>query len=172
MFGRTFACILLFGAFTAATALAQTQAPAYGMMFQKPQAAQPAQEPTLQLPQLPPLSSRPLTAQDVDNAVTNANAQNARAVRTPTPMDLARMPLPSTPSAEPASFEQQQAARAAAWQAQEERRLEHERQVQAALEAERNKPKVVVVQQQDPFLSNLLAIPRAIGLLFGGGTVR
>lgn len=170
MFRRTSACILLVGAFTAATALAQTQAqPAYGMMFQKPQAAPPAQEPALQLP---PLSSRPLTAQDVDKAVTNANAQNARSIRTPTPMDLARMPLPSTPSAEPASFEQQQAARAAAWQAQEERRLEHERQVQAALEAERNKPKVVVVQQQDPFLSNLLAIPRAIGLLFGGATVR
>ena len=78
------------------------------------------------------------------------------------------MPLLSTPSAEPASFEQQQAARVAAWEAQEERRLEHERQVQAALEAERNKPKVVVVQQQDPFLSNLLSIPRAISYLFGG----
>ena len=167
MFGRTFACILLFGAFTAGAAFAQTQTqPAYGMMFQKPQAApQTPQEPALQLP---PLSSRPLTSGDVDNAVSNANAQAARTIRTPSPIDLARMPLLSTPSAEPASFEQQQAARVAAWEAQEERRLEHERQVQAALEAERNKPKVVVVQQQDPFLSNLLSIPRAISYLFGG----
>lgn len=148
--------------------MAQAQEPAYGMMFQpKPTAVTPSQEPPALV-----LDSRPLTQADVDNAVINSKKPNP-AVRTPTPSDLARMPLSNVPSAEPASFEQQQAARMAAWQAQEEQRIEHERQVRLAQEAEARKTQVVVVQQQqDPFLSRILAIPRAIGYLFGGGTVR
>lgn len=147
--------------------MAQAQEPAYGMMFQPKPTAAPSQEPPALV-----LDSRPLTQADVDNAVINSKKPNPT-IRTPTPSDLARMPLSNVPSAEPASFEQQQAARMAAWQAQEEQRIEHERQVRLAQEAEARKTQVVVVQQQqDPFLSRILAIPRAIGYLFGGGTVR
>jgi hypothetical protein len=81
------------------------------------------------------------------------------------------MHVPSVASAAPATFEQQQEARLAAWQAQEEKRIDEERTIRLAQESE-SKKQVIVVQQQDPFLSNLLAIPRAIGYLFGGRTVR
>lgn len=147
---------------------AHAQEPAYGMLFQpkKPTAPAPEEPPALVL------DSRPVTQADVDNAVINSQKPNPT-IRTPSPSDLARMPLPNTPSAEPASFEQQQAARMAAWQAQEERRIEHERQVRLAQEAEAQKQKIVIVQrQEDPFLSRVMAIPRAIGYLFGGGVVR
>lgn len=149
--------------------MAHAQEPGYGMLFQ-PKPATAAPTPTNQ--DEPPLvlKSRPVTQADVDAAV--ANTQKPSAVpRTPSPMDLARMQLPTVPSAAPATFEQQQEARLAAWNAQEEKRIEHERQVRLAQEAEAKK-QVIVVQQQDPFLSNILAIPRAIGYLFGGRTVR
>lgn len=136
------------------------------MLFHAPKPATPAleQEPALVL------KSRPLTQADVDTAVANAQKPSA-VVRTPSPMDLSRMQLPVVPSATPATFEQQQEARMAAWQAQEELRIERERQIRLAQEAEAKK-QVIVVQQQDPLFSNLLAIPRAIGYLFGGRTVR
>ena len=168
MHARNLARIVALGAVLAGISLAHAQEPGYGMLFQpKPAVAAPAtnqDEPPLVL------KSRPLTQADVDTAV--ANTQKPSAVpRTPSPMDLARMQLPTVPSATPATFDQQQEARLAAWTAQEEKRIEQERQIRLAQEAEAKK-QVIVVQQQDPFLSNILAIPRAIGYLFGGRTVR
>lgn len=87
--------------------------------------------------------------------------------RVPSPSELAKTPLAIGPSAVPATVAQQNEARLQAWQAQEDIRLEKQRQEQLALERERLKPQVLVVQQQDPWISNILAIPRLIGSLFG-----
>lgn len=87
--------------------------------------------------------------------------------RVPSPSELAKTPLAIGPSAVPATVAQQNEARLQAWQAQEDIRLEKQRQEQLALERERLKPQVLVVQQQDPWISNILAIPRFIGSLFG-----
>lgn len=91
----------------------------------------------------------------------------ARTYRTPAPAELALVPVPAVPSAQPATIEQQEAARVQAWQALEEERLQREHMAQLALEREKQKPQVVIVQQQDPWLSSVLAIPRFIGSLFG-----
>lgn len=87
--------------------------------------------------------------------------------RVPSPSELAKTPLAIGPRAVPATVAQQNEARLQAWQAQEDIRLEKQRQEQLALERERLKPQVLVVQQQDPWISNILAIPRFIGSLFG-----
>lgn len=87
--------------------------------------------------------------------------------RVPSPSELAQTPMAIGPSAVPATVAQQNEARLQAWQAQEDIRLEKQRQEQLALERERLKPQVLVVQQQDPWISNILAIPRFIGSLFG-----
>ena len=87
--------------------------------------------------------------------------------RVPSPSELAQTPMAIGPSAVPATVAQQNEARLQAWQAQEDIRLEKQRQAQLALERERLKPQVLVVQQQDPLISNILAIPRFIGSLFG-----
>ena len=87
--------------------------------------------------------------------------------RVPSPSELAKTPMAIGPSAVPATVAQQNEARLQAWQAQEDIRLEKQRQEQLALERERLKPQVLVVQQQDPWISNILAIPRFIGSLFG-----
>lgn len=87
--------------------------------------------------------------------------------RVPSPSELAQTPMAIGPSAVPATVAQQNEARLQAWQSQEDIRLEKQRQEQLALERERLKPQVLVVQQQDPWISNILAIPRFIGSLFG-----
>lgn len=87
--------------------------------------------------------------------------------RVPSPSELTQTPMAIGPSAVPATVAQQNEARLQAWQAQEDIRLEKQRQEQLALERERLKPQVLVVQQQDPWISNILAIPRFIGSLFG-----
>ena len=91
----------------------------------------------------------------------------ARTYRVPSPSELAQTPIATGPSAVPATVAQQNEARQQAWQAQEDIRLEKQRQEQLALERERRKPQVLVVQQQDPWISSVLAIPRLIGSLFG-----
>lgn len=160
--------ILALGAVLFGVSLAHAQEPGYGMLFQpKPAAVAPAAQNAQAEPPLV-LKSRPATQNDVDSAVMNTQ-KAAPFTRMPTAMDLARMPLPTAPSATPATFEQQQEERLAAWTAREEMRIEQERQIRLAQEKEANK-QVIIVQQQDPFLSNLLAIPRAIGYLFGGMT--
>ena len=154
---------VLFGA-----SMVHAQAPGYGMLFQP----KPSATSTQSTQSEPPLvvNSRPATQNDLDTAVTNTQKSSV-SVRMPTALDLARMPLSTAPSATPATFEQQQEARLAAWNAQEEVRIEQGRQLRLAQEKEAKK-QVIIVQQQDPFLSNLLAIPRAIGYLLGGQLVR
>ena len=170
MHNRSFIHILALSAMLFSVCLAHAQTPGYGMLFQpKPTPVNPPPQNSATEPALV-LKSRPLTQNDVDTAVANSQKPSAT-LRTPTAMDLARMPLPTAPSAAPATFEQQQEARLAAWSAQEEMRIEQERQIRLAQEKEAKK-QVIIVQQQDPFLSNLLAIPRAIGYLLGGQTVR
>lgn len=95
-----------------------------------------------------------------------------RGIRTPRAEDLARMPIAINPSARPSTFEEQEKSRMQEWYALEERRVEQERQQQLALQAERAKPQVIMVQQQDPMLSGLLAIPKALGMIFGSGLLR
>ena len=166
MYARNLLSTIFVGAILAGMGTAHAQESTYGMLFQQKSVVTPAIKPD------PPLvlNSRPLTQSDVDAAV--ANTQRAPTTpRQPSPADLARMHVPSVASAAPATFEQQQEARLAAWQAQEEKRIDEERTIRLAQESE-SKKQVIVVQQQDPFLSNLLAIPRAIGYLFGGRTVR
>lgn len=148
----------------ASAGLARAQEPEYGRLFQpKPTAVSSV------LQGEPPLTlkSRPLNQVDIDDAGLNTKRPSTMP-RTPTALDLARMPLPSIPSATPASFAQQQEAKMAAWEAQEEKRIAYERQIRLDQEAESRKQIIIVQQQQDPILSGLMAIPRAISYLFGG----
>lgn len=168
MFVSNFVSIALLVVCAASAGLARAQEPAYGMLFQpKPAAVSSV------LQNEPPLTlkSRPLNQADIDDAAFNTKRPSTMP-RTPTALDLARMPLPSLPSATPASFAQQQGERMAAWEAQEEKRIEYERQVRLEQEAESRKQVIVVQQQQDPILSGLMIIPRAISYLFGGRFLR
>ena len=96
-----------------------------------------------------------------------APSASTSSIRTSIVLPILACSLAIGPSAVPATVAQQNEARLQAWQAQEDIRLEKQRQEQLALERERLKPQVLVVQQQDPWISNILAIPRFIGSLFG-----
>lgn len=134
--------------------------PQDGHLFSHQQPAPPTQDTAS------PLSSESTDAVPMPKAQDESTLLKQRGYRVPSPNELARLPVATMPSATPATVEQQNESRLQAWQAQEDIRLERQRLEQLALERQRQKPQVVVVQQ-DPWLSNMLAIPRMIGTFFG-----
>lgn len=157
---RNIFCTLTF-ILAANLSMAQSEpVPGYGNRFQHLKPVSPSRSLVQDS-----FESKPLTQADVDNAVSNSK----KAIRTPSAMDLARIALPSTPRAEPATFDQQEKERLQAWTAQEEKRLTYEHQLELEREAERAKPQVVIMQPpREPLLSGIFSITRAIGYLFGG----
>jgi len=114
------------------------------------------------MPQLKPHKNQPSISIAIPENIKNTQRQ-------PSQNELQNVIIQMTPSAEPASFEQHQALRLKAWQAQQEQERRRQEQQELTLQREANRKQIIIVQQpaRDPVVEGFLAIPRMLGYIFG-----